>query len=138
MVDDITGSATVLAADTICVDHEGGLLGKPADRADAQTILRRLIAHPHRVITGVALLPIRDGQAGEMQCFADTAVVTFGKVSDEQLARYLATDGWRGKAGGYNLFDRQAEGWAVQVAGDPATVVGLPMWRLIPLLGGPL
>ena len=69
-----------------------------------------------------------------IESFADVAVVRFGAVSEQQLVTYLATEEWQGKAGGYNLFDRQSAGWPIEVEGDPATVVGLPMKRLIPML----
>lgn len=122
--------ALILAADTICVDHQGVLLGKPIDQADAGDMLRRFRDHPHRVITGVALLNSGGGDQPVLRGFADTATVTFGRIDDGQIASYVQTDGWQGKAGGYNLFDRQAAGWPIQVAGDPTTVVGLPMRRL--------
>jgi septum formation protein len=134
----LAGPCTILAADTICVDDAGRLVGKPIDRADAQAMLRSFMSRDHRVITGVALLSI-DAEGGQtIESFADAAVVTFGSVGDAALAEYLATDDWRGKAGGYNLFDRQAAGWPIAVAGDPTTVVGLPMRRLGPVLGAPL
>lgn len=126
--------ATILAADTICVDHQGALIGKPVDRVDAQAMLRRFMEGPHQVITGVALLRNRVGDDNTLTSFVDTAQVQFGVITDQQLAVYLEKDEWRDKAGGYNLFDRQARGWPITVAGDPTTVVGLPMRRLMPLL----
>lgn len=126
----LTEPAMILSADTICVDASGRLVGKPRDQADAEQMLRLFVNSAHWVITGVALLDTGGHHAGPLQSFADTAIVTFGQVSDAQLADYLGSDEWRGKAGGYNLFDRQAAGWPIQVEGDPATVVGLPMRRL--------
>lgn len=119
----------ILAADTICVDDAGALVGKPHDRDHARAMVGSFVDSEHRVISGVALLG-----RGEVESFADTAVVRFGSVTDEQLDAYVATEDWQGKAGGYNLFDRQAAGWPIEVAGDPTTVVGLPMGRLIPML----
>lgn len=125
--------ALILAADTICVDDAGQLVGKPRDRSHAQQMIRSFIETEHRVITGVALLRLGESDR-ELQSFADTAVVRFGSISDEQLDTYLATNDWQGKAGGYNLFDRQDAGWPIKVDGDPTTVVGLPMIRLIQML----
>ena len=131
--DEVAVGSVILAADTICVDAAGKLVGKPRDRADAQAMLRSFIEAEHRVITGVALMRVEQDRTVH-DLIADTAVVTFGSVSDQQLDEYLATDDWQGKAGGYNLFDRQSAGWPIEVAGDPATVVGLPMVRLVPRL----
>ena len=129
----LASPALVLAADTICVDDTGVLVGKPRDHAHVRTMIKSFIEAEHRALTGVALLRV-DGADREMQSFADTATVRFGPISDGQLDRYLATEDWQGKAGGYNLFDRQAAGWPIEVEGDPTAVVGLPMRRLVPML----
>ena len=133
MADAVDGLAWILAADTICVDDTGALVGKPRDRAHADVMLRSFCETEHRVITGVALLRVGP-ETSEMQAFADTATVTFGSIRDEQLDAYLRSDDWQGKAGGYNLFDRQDAGWPIAVVGDETTVVGLPMARLVPRL----
>lgn len=44
-------------------------------------------------------------------------------------------EAWRGKAGGYNLAEIEGR-WPMEVCGDPTTVVGLPMQRLVPILHG--
>lgn len=130
--------ALIVAADTICVDAAGELVGKPRDRAHTEQMIRSFIDAEHRVISGVALLRVGDTQGQRakqaLESFADVALVRFGVVDDAQLDTYLATDDWQGKAGGYNLFDRQSAGWPIEVTGDPTTVVGLPMRRLIPML----
>ena len=46
----------VIAADTIVIDHEGELLGKPYDAADARLMLQRLRNRAHQVITAFTLL----------------------------------------------------------------------------------
>lgn len=121
----------ILAADTICVSDDGHLLGQPANREEAKAMIKTFVNREHDVITGVAMLHTSDGH---FVCFADTAIVTFGDLAEEQIDAYLDTHTWQGKAGGYNLFDRQREGWPIKVEGDPSTVVGLPMWRLVKLL----
>jgi len=134
LADVIDGPAVILSADTICVDASGQLVGKPTDIDHARAMLLGFVQASHRVISGVALLTRGADAAGVEQSFADTATVTFGRVSAEQIQAYLDSGDWAGKAGGYNLFDRQAAGWAITVVGDPATVVGLPMQMLMPRL----
>ncbi len=119
-------NAVILAADTICVGAQGDLIGQPTDRDNAGDMIRGFMNATHRVVTGVSLVTSGRKQVS----FADQAEVKFGPVSDEQLEAYLNTDQWRGKAGGYNLFDRQRDGWPIEVMGDPTTVVGLPMKKL--------
>ncbi len=122
----LTGQAVVLAADTVCVDEGGNLLGKPRDRADAARMLRLLIGGRQRVLTGVAIL----SPGGHAENFTDEAVVCCGAVGEAQLQTALDAGGWQGKAGGYNLSDLRAAGWPLTVQGDETTVVGLPMRRV--------
>lgn len=126
--------AVALAADTICVGHDGTLYGQPADRDDARRMIRAFILNTHDVVTGVALMRVKEGR---LVTFADTVAVTLGALEDGPLDQYLRSDQWKGKAGGYNLFDRQAAGWPLTLPldADPTTVVGLPMRKVIPALG---
>ncbi|MCG8511454.1 MAG: Maf family protein [Rhodospirillales bacterium] len=136
-VDDLPLPCVILSADTICVSVEGDLLGQPATRDEARTMIQSFVSADHDVVSGVALASLSvPGQGREVtwHCFADTATVRFGELDDAVLARYLDTDQWQGKAGGYNLFDQQRNGWPIEVLGDETTVVGLPMIQLRPAL----
>jgi septum formation protein len=116
----------ILGADTIVVRPDGRLLGQPRDHHEAMQMLRSLSNKAHRVYTGVVLLNAsRDGAVR----FADSARVCFGNISAGLLAVYIDSGRWRGKAGGYNLYEIQGC-WPVRVEGDPTTVVGLPMKKL--------
>lgn len=116
----------VLGADTVVAD-DGAIIGQPADRADAERTLRRLVNGEHDVLTGVAIL---DVDTGRRDLFFDRAHVTVGPVSDAEVHAYLDSGQWRGKAGAYNLAERLQAGWPITVEGDPGTVMGLPMVRL--------
>ncbi|MCE9589679.1 MAG: Maf family protein [Planctomycetes bacterium] len=124
-------NSLILAADTLCLDAAGRLIGQPADRDDARRILRAFMGVTHAVITGVALLAMNDRQP---ETLTDSTQVFMHPIADAELETYLDTQQWRGKAGAYNLFDRQAAGWVIDVHGDPTTVVGLPMRLLVPRL----
>lgn len=124
-------SSVILSADTICVDSDGYLIGQPRDRDDARRMIERFMHRTHVVITGVALLT--DGM-DQPDAFADQARVSLGPLNEAQLQAYVNSDQWRGKAGGYNLFDRRDAGWPLRVQGDETTVVGLPMRRVVPAL----
>lgn len=124
-------AAVLLAADTLGVTAAGRLIGTPETRPEAHAMLAALIGQTHTIVTGVALRH----PDGRIQTFADTAEVHLGHVNEDQLSRYLDSDQWVGKAGGYNLIERQHAGWPITVTGDPATVMGLPMRRLGAVLG---
>ncbi|MEM9418061.1 MAG: Maf family protein [Planctomycetota bacterium] len=123
-------NSTILTSDTVGIAPDGKLIGTPESREQALDMLRSLVGQLHTIATGVCLrLP-----DGTTESFVDTANVNLGQVSEDELLRYIDTDQWVGKAGGYNLQERQAAGWPITVEGDPGTVMGLPMQRLTPLL----
>ncbi len=133
VLDEVGAGRWVLASDTVCVDEGGGLVGTPESPERALAMLRGFVNSDHAVVTGVALFD----EAGALRSsWADRAVVRWGAIEEGVLAAYVAGGGWAGKAGGYNLFERQAAGWPIEVDGDPTTVVGLPMERLVVELRG--
>lgn len=122
----------VLGADTICIIG-GEVIGQPASAAAARTVLAQISGGRHEVITGVALV---DPVTYERDLFCESAVVEVGPLDPAEIDRYIDSDEWRGKAGGYNLIERQNAGWPVTCHGDAATVMGLPISRLVEHLSG--
>lgn len=122
----------VLAADTICVLGDR-IIGQPRDAADAQAIIRSFEGCAHEVMTGVTIL---DARSGARDLFVDRATVWVGEIGDESIETYIASGEWKGKAGAYNLTERLAAGWPIRFEGDPTTIVGLPMRRLLQRLAG--
>ena len=116
----------ILTADTVVVCPRGRLLGQPIDRDDAKRMIHSMVDRSHRVVTGVALTY---ASGTPVVRFADTATVRIGKVTTREIDAYVDSGAWRGKAGGYNLFEVQGD-WPITVDGDPTTVVGLPMTLL--------
>ena len=127
----------VLAADTVCA-HRGRILGQPVDARHAQHMLESMQDDEHVTLSGVCLIQwSRDGawrpESGRV-LFSDATRVHIGPIDAATIERYVDGDGWRGKAGGYNLSERLDDGWPIDVEGDPTTVMGLPMMRLRPIL----
>lgn len=118
-----TRAPIVLGADTMVVSDRG-VMGQPVDEVDAERMLRALRDAEHDVVTGVALV---DAGTGRRMMFADRTRVRVGRISDAQIAEYVASGLWRGKAGAYNLAERMEAGWPITVEGDPGTVMGLPV-----------
>ena len=117
-----------LGVDTT-VHLDGRVFGKPADRGDAESMLRTLSGRVHTVVSGLCLLA-RDVEVVET---ARTAV-SFRPLGDEDVATYLESGEWEGRAGGYaiqGLGGRLVEG----IDGDYLNVVGLPGALLVTLLG---
>lgn len=116
----------VLGADTIVVDSSGHLLGQPQTREEAGAMLAAIADAGHEVVTAICLI---DGGTAKTTTFTETARVRVGEIPGPVRETYLESEAWRGKAGGYDLWE-VAGHWPVEVDGDPTTVVGLPMRRL--------
>lgn len=120
----------VLAVDTV-VDLDGEELGKPADREQAEGMLRRLAGRRHVVHTAHCLWLPASGARGEV---LHSAVIACGALDAERLARYLDSGQWRGKAGSYGVQD-EAQDFFRLVEGSFDTVVGLHVPAVRDLLG---
>jgi septum formation protein len=118
------GDAFVIGADTICA-VDGRSIGKPESLDDARGMLRAMAGRDHEVVTSVA---VRRGTTERVM--TDLATVTLPPLHDLRLEDYLASGGWRGKAGAYDIEERCRAGWRIVCSGDPDTVGGLP-WRLV-------
>jgi septum formation protein len=117
--------AVTIGSDTIVVD--GDVLGKPRDRAQAVEMLRRLSGRSHVVMTGVAVR--YDGRTASG---LEEVGVTFRRLSDEDIERYIDTGEPMDKAGAYGI---QGFGATIveRVDGDYFAVMGLALNRLVGL-----
>ena len=117
----------VIGADTIVV-VDGDILGKPGDEAAAAAMLRRLAGRSHTVCTAVAVAREQHLVSG-----VESVDVTFRALSDEDIARYIATGEPMDKAGAYGI---QGYGATIvdRIAGDYFAVMGLALGRLVGLL----
>ena len=120
--------ALVLAADTV-VAVGRRILPKTEDEAEARKALSLLSGRRHRVHSAVTLIDA-DGTARHR---LSTSIVAFKRLSEDELAAYLASGEWHGKAGGYAIQGR-AEALVRMVAGSHSGVVGLPLFETRALL----
>ena len=122
--------AFVLAADTV-VACGRRILPKPADPSTARSCLMLLSGRRHRVHGGIALV----GPDDRLILRRVDSQVAFKRLSDADIAAYLCSGEWRGKAGGYAIQGRAAAliRW---VSGSYSNVVGLPLFETAQLLAG--
>jgi septum formation protein len=118
----------VLAADTV-VAAGRHILPKTEDENEARAMLTLLSGRRHRVLSAVTLLA-GDGRARHR---LSTSIVTFKRLTQEEIAAYLATGEWRGKAGAYAIQGR-AEALVRFLAGSHSGVMGLPLYETRALL----
>jgi len=125
------GRGLVLGADTVCA-IAGEVLGKPADRADAERMLRAQEGRDDiEVITGLCLY-----RAGAAEWVGAVEVTTCRcrVLTDPERTEHLDSGRWAGKAGAYGVQDDDP--FVTVVRGSWSNVVGLPMERLAALLRG--
>jgi septum formation protein len=121
--------ALVLGADTV-VALDGVNYGKPADAAQARAYLAALNGRTHEVVGAIAL-----AERGEVVATAvEITRVTFRRRSADELAAYVATGEWVGRAGGYAIQEEGGSFMVERIDGDYLNVVGLPLDRLKELM----
>ena len=120
-------AAPLLCADTT-VALGRAILGKPRNALDAADMLRRLSGRTHRVITALAV------QAGDArhQAVSDSRV-RFASLSDADIAAYLASGEWQGKAGAYAIQGRAAA-FIAHISGSYSGIMGLPLCETATIL----
>ncbi|MEB8388661.1 Maf family protein [Rhodobacteraceae bacterium KMM 6894] len=117
----------VLSADTT-VALGRRILGKPESEAEAEAFLRALSGRRHNVITAVAV------RRGARMWQRDVLTkVRMKSLSESEIAAYLATGDWRGKAGGYGI-QGPAGALIPWISGSFTAVVGLPLAETANLL----
>lgn len=121
--------ACIVAADTV-VSVGRRLLEKAADEAEAARFLRLLSGRNHRVHTAVAV-----AHAGRLTARVVETRVAFKTLSDAEIAGYVASGDWRGKAGGYGI-QGPAGAFVRRIVGSHPAVMGLPLYETVNLLAG--
>lgn len=114
----------LLTADTVVL-HDGEILGKPRDRADAVAMLRLLSGCRHTVVTGVTLRT-----AGRRRTFSARSDVWFRPLTDEEIAYYVDTFHPFDKAGSYGIQEWIGYAAIERIDGSFYNVMGLPVQRL--------
>jgi septum formation protein len=118
----------VLAADTAVVLDQR-ILGKPADRAGAISMLRSLSGRTHEVYSAVVL-----AQAGQplRECL-NISRVTFAELDPDWIEAYCDTGDSMDKAGAYGVQGLAAEK-IPRIEGSFSGVMGLPLYETCQLL----
>ena len=117
----------VLGADTV-VELDGAILGKPADRSEAEAMLTRLSGRLHLVHTAVAVK-----QEDRIERCLSSSVIRFAELCPLTITRYLETGEYVGKAGAYGIQGR-AGAFVEHLDGSYSGVMGLPLYGTAVLL----
>lgn len=110
----------VIGCDTaVILDQK--ILGKPEDKQEAKEMLQKLSGTTHQVMTSLCIqTPTKN------QLHTEKVVVSFYKLSLEDIENYLSYNEYQDKAGAYGI---QGYGRLLveKINGDYYSVVGLPI-----------
>jgi septum formation protein len=117
----------VLGCDTevLC---RGRVYGKPGGPEEAEEMLESLAGRTHEVVSGLALIT----PAWE-EVHREVTLVSFRELTPRDIAGYVASREWEGRAGGYAIQGRGAA-LVERIEGDYLNVVGLPVSLLVRVL----
>lgn len=120
----------ILAADTV-VACGRRILPKPEDERTMRCCIELLSGRQHRVIGGVVVLTPQ----GRLGTRLVTSLVTFKRLTPDEVADYVATSEGLGKAGGYAIQGLGAR-FIRAIQGSYSNIVGLPLFETVALLAG--
>jgi septum formation protein len=123
----VAGDRPVLGVDTEVVVG-GRVFGKPGNASEAEAMLEALAGRTHEVVSGLCLLT-----PGWEEVKHEVTRVSFRELDARDLAAYIGTGEWEGRAGAYAVQGRGAA-LVERIEGDYLNVVGLPAALLVRLL----
>ena len=130
LVKALDGPVFLIAADTV-VGLGRRVLPKAETQAQARDCLSLLSGRSHWVYSTVCLV----APNGKVSTRCVETKVRLKRLSREDIDTYIASDEWRGKAGGYAIQGR-AEAFVRMLTGSHSAVVGLPLYETVHLLEG--
>lgn len=120
----------ILSADTV-VSLGRRSLGKPENEQEAILFLKMMSGRRHTVLGGIAVTTPEGKTASRVV----ETVVQFKRLSDAEIAEYLHSGEWDGKAGGYGI-QGFAETYIKSIRGSYSNVVGLSLYDTMQILNG--
>jgi septum formation protein len=122
--------AFVLGADTV-VAVGRRILGKAASPEEAAKFLDLMSGRSHRVLSGVCVV----APGGRRSARVVVTSVAFKRLSDHEIADYIAGEEWHGKAGAYAIQGMAAR-FVRAINGSYTNIVGLPVFETAQMLAG--
>ncbi|MGM1060306.1 Maf family protein [Saccharothrix sp. Mg75] len=125
-----TGDEVVVGCDSMLLTADGEVHGKPGTVDVARERWKRMAGTTGTLLTGHAVLRVRDGAEVDRAVGHEATLVRFGRPTEDELEAYLATGEPLHVAGAFTLDG--LGGWFVDgIDGDPSSVIGisLPLTR---------
>ena len=122
--EELKADEVLITADTVVCIHDR-ILGKPADRKEAISMLRKLSGNRHLVVTGVSVTT-----RTEQLSFSSRTDVFFKHLSNEEIIFYVDTYKPFDKAGAYGIQEWIGYIGIERIEGSFYNVMGLPIQKL--------
>lgn len=122
--EELKADEVLITADTVVCIHDR-ILGKPADRKEAISMLQELSGNRHLVVTGVSVTTRM-----EQLSFSSRTDVFFKHLSNEEIEFYVDTYKPFDKAGAYGIQEWIGYIGIERIEGSFYNVMGLPIQRL--------
>jgi septum formation protein len=120
----------VIGSDTVVYSSQGRLILKPRNLQEAKKNLKELMAKPHWVYSGIAIV---DAETGQMEIGWEKTKVFMAKISDDAIDHYHQLVSPLDKAGGFDIEGKGAL-FIPRIEGCYFNVVGLPLAKLASML----
>ena len=118
----------ILSADTI-VTVGRRILPKAINIKIAEACLKKLSGRRHKVYTSFAL----SSPNNKIRIKTVQSIVKFKRLDDNEIARYINSNEWQDKAGGYAI-QGMAASFINFISGSYSNIVGLPLAELYRML----
>lgn len=127
---DLEPGDVIITADTVVILH-GEILGKPAGRENAISMLSRMQGERHTVVTGVTVTA-----SDKTISFSNSTEVMFDKLTIAEIEHYVDTYKPYDKAGAYGIQEWIGAAAIIGIEGSFYNVMGLPVHSLYKVLTG--
>ena len=122
----------IISCDTVvCKDNE--LIGKPKDKLDATSMLKKLSGTSHIVYSCLTVLKVKNQKIIEEYKKVGKCLVYVDSLSDEEIEDWINKGNPYNKAGGYAIQEEFGK-YVTKVEGDFYSIVGLPLNKLYQIL----
>ncbi|MBE51212.1 MAG: septum formation protein Maf [Flavobacteriales bacterium] len=125
LLSEIKKNDLLITCDTIIVTKENDILNKPIDKNDAYNMLNKLNNNEHYVISSVCLR-----SNNKLKVFSEETKVTFNRIPQEIIQKYVNSNQPLDKAGGYGIQDWFGLIGVKKISGNYTNVMGLPAGSL--------
>ncbi len=115
----------VICADTVVVDDNGSVLGKPANLREAKSVISSLAGKSHTVYTAVAI-----AYQDVSLTFVEETTVWLNPLTEAEIDYYVERYKPLDKAGSYGIQEWIGRIGINKIVGSYENVIGLPTARL--------